>query len=57
MLSLSQSRKSVVRLTDRLNLTIAGDWDVKPQTKQNKKAVLMRCIALCHPFIVQLNLC
>ena len=30
--------KSVVRLTDRLNMTIAVDWDVKPQT--NKQ---MRC--------------
>ena len=28
--------KSVVGLTDRLNMTIAVDWDIKPQTKQNK---------------------
>ena len=28
--------KSVVRLTDRLDRTIAVDWDVKPQTKQTK---------------------
>ena len=29
----------MVRLTDHLNMTIAvdsNDWDVKPQTKQNK---------------------
>ena len=26
--------KRVVRLTDRLNMTITVDWDVKPQTKQ-----------------------
>ena len=26
---------SVVRLSDRLDMTIAVDWDVKPQTKQN----------------------
>ena len=28
--------KSVVRSTDHLNMTIAVDWDVKPQTKQTK---------------------
>ena len=28
--------KSVVRLTDRLDMTIAVDWDVKPQTNQIK---------------------
>ena len=27
--------KSVVRLTDRLDMTIAVDWDVKPQTKHH----------------------
>ena len=26
----------VLRLTDRLNMTIAYEWDVKPQTKQTK---------------------
>ena len=33
--------KSVVRLTDRLDMTIAVDWDVKPTLnhKQNKKNV------------------
>ena len=38
LVQLSQAcpRKSVVRLTDRLNMTIAVDWDIKPQTKQNK---------------------
>ena len=28
------SRNSVVRLTDRLGMTIVVDWDVKPQIKQ-----------------------
>ena len=28
---LSLPRKNVVRLTDRLNMIIAVDWDVKPQ--------------------------
>ena len=27
----------MARLTDRLNKTIADDWDVKPHTKQTKK--------------------
>ena len=30
-------RKSVVRLTDQLNMTIAVDWDIKPQTNQTNK--------------------
>ena len=29
--------KSVFRWTDRLDMTIAVDWDIKPQTKQNQK--------------------
>ena len=29
-------RNSVVRLTDRLNMTIVVDWDVKPQTNKTK---------------------
>ena len=28
---------SVVKLTDRLVMTIAIDWDVKPQTRQTKQ--------------------
>ena len=28
---------SVIRLTDRRDMTIVVDWDVKPQIKQNKK--------------------
>ena len=31
-----KSLKSVVRLTDHLDMIIAVDWDVKPQTKQNQ---------------------
>ena len=30
-------RNSLVRLTDRLNMTIVVDWDVKPQIKQKQK--------------------
>ena len=26
----------MIRLTDRLDMTIAVDWDVKPRTKQTK---------------------
>ena len=29
--------KGVVRLADCFDMTIADDWDVKPQTKQTKK--------------------
>ena len=34
--SVKQKVKSVVRLTDRLEMTIAVDWGVKPQTKHIK---------------------
>ena len=34
---LSLPRKSVVRLTDRHDMTILVDWGVKPQSKQNIK--------------------
>ena len=43
LLSLNMPRKSVVRLTDHLYMIIAVDWDIKPQTKQNKNS--------CHPQI------
>ena len=26
----------MIRLTNRLGINISGDWNVKPQTKQNK---------------------
>ena len=29
--------KNVARLTDSLDMTLAVDWDVKPQTKQTNK--------------------
>ena len=29
----------MVRLIDRLNMTIAADWDIKQQTKQTKSAL------------------
>ena len=32
----SLSRNSVVRVTDRLDMAIVIDWDVKPQIKQNE---------------------
>ena len=35
-LGLSLPRKSVVRLTDRLDMTIAVEWDVKPQKQQQQ---------------------
>ena len=28
--------KGLVRLSDHLNMAITVDWDLKPQTKQNK---------------------
>ena len=31
--------KSVVRLTDRLNMTIVVDWDIKTLNKQTKLSV------------------
>ena len=34
LLSLSLPRKSVIRLTDHLDMNIAVDWSVKPQNKQ-----------------------
>ena len=34
--------KSVVRLTDHLDMTIAVDWDVNPQT--NKQTICTFCI-------------
>ena len=30
---------SVVRLTNHLNMTIAVDWDIKPQTEQIKRDI------------------
>ena len=35
----SISRKSIVRLTDRLDMTIVVDWDVKPQIKHINKQI------------------
>ena len=33
---LTLPRKTVVMLTDRPDMTIVVDWDIKPQIKQNK---------------------
>ena len=38
LVKLSQE-KSVVRWTDCLNMTIAVDWDAKPQTKQTNTQI------------------
>ena len=32
----------MVRLIDHLNMTVAVDWDVKPQTKQTKSTCVTR---------------
>ena len=42
-LGLSLPRKSVVRLTDGLDMTIAVEWDVKPQNNNNNKAFYVLC--------------
>ena len=34
--------KSVVRLTDHLDMTIAVDWGIKPQTKQTNKQLKVK---------------
>ena len=36
----------MVRLTDRPNMTIAVDWEVKPETKQTKKLYSI-CLSVC----------
>ena len=48
MLSLSLPRKSVVRLTNCLDMAIADDWDVKPQTKRKNTIVyhMASCLGL-----------
>ena len=33
-------QKSMVRLIERLDMTIAADWDVKPQNISNKNVLL-----------------
>ena len=42
-LGLSLPRKSEVRLTDRLDMTVAVDWDVKPPNNNNNKAFYVLC--------------
>ena len=42
-LGLSLSRESAVGLTDRFDMTIVVDWDVKRQIKQNKLLVSRIC--------------
>ena len=34
------AQEIVIRWTDHFDMTIAVDWDVKPQTKQAKKGIL-----------------
>ena len=43
-LSLSLSRKSMVRLTDHRDMTIAVSWDIKPLTKQKNNFAFVCCI-------------
>ena len=38
-LSQACSGKCVVRFTDKLSQTLAVDWDVKQQAKQNKRNI------------------
>ena len=39
----SLPRKNVIRLIDRLNMTISVDWGIKPQTKQKKNLLRILC--------------
>ena len=41
----------MVRLTDHLNMTIAFDWNFKPQTKQTNKTVAVVAVSV-KPCIV-----
>ena len=45
-------RKSAVRLTDHLNMTIVVDWDVKPQNKQNEQTSDAQQLVLSAEFSV-----
>ena len=40
------SRKSVVIITDRLDMTIVVDWDVKPQNKESNKSMWSVCVKI-----------
>ena len=42
-----------VRQTDRPDITIAGDWDVKHQIKQKQTAIHDKCRLLSHLFTVK----
>ena len=44
--------KSVVRLTDHLDMAIAVDWDVKRKTKQTKFGALYRALGLKNIFSI-----
>ena len=50
LVGLSLPWKSVVRLSDRLDMTIVVDWDIKPQTKQTNCPV-KRFIEHTHTYI------
>ena len=44
--------KSMVRLTDHLDMTMAVDWDIKPQTKQAFRCIYpaYKCLNNCRHF-------
>ena len=45
--------KNVVRLTERLSMTIAVDFDVKPQIKQSKTLALGQVSMKCQSRLKQ----
>ena len=48
----SLPRNSVVKLTDRLDMTIVVDWDIKPQIKQTKSfQITNQMITACKSYI------
>ena len=53
-LSLSLPRKNVVRSTDCLDMTIAVDWDIKPQTKQQKNTLFFGFLMLRLKYVLQM---
>ena len=55
-LGLSLPRKSVVRLTDSLNMSIAVDWDVKPQNNnRHDKTFNLHLTAIKNSYTAKLG--
>ena len=44
----------MVRLTDRLDMTIFVDWDVKPQIKQTNK-LIKRAVSVVNSLLSSLS--